>query len=103
MAFTNLTTWTRITGETFEQGYDLDPNWELDLSDDARDAMNDAARHRLIESADKFLMAYGAEMLGNGELILDLDANAQAWNEAAEEDFREMLAEIDYDDILATV
>lgn len=103
MASTTLTTWTRLTGSTFEQGFDLDPNWELDLSEDDRNAMNDAARTRLIKSADKFLMPYAAQMLGNGEIILDLDTNARTWNESAEESFREMLADIDYDDILATV
>lgn len=103
MTSTLLTTWTRLVGSTLEEGYDLDSNRDLDLSDDARSAMNADARDRLIGAANEFLAAYGAHLFANGEIILNLDADALAWDDDAEDAFREMLADVDYDDILDAV
>ena len=103
MTSTLLTTWTRLVGSTFEEGYDLDCNRELDLSDDARIAMNSDARERLVGAANEFLGGYGAQLFANGEIILNLDADALVWDDDAEDAFREMLADVDYDDILDAV
>jgi hypothetical protein len=101
MATTTLINWTHLTGSIFEQRFAFDSNSEFNPSNDSRNAMIAAARNHLIEAADKFLQPYSGQMLETGEILLDLDTNALTWNQQAENNFRKMLAGIDYHEILA--
>jgi hypothetical protein len=101
MATTTIINWTHLTGSIFEPKSGLNSHDELNTSNNARGSMSDAARKHLIKSANKFLQPYSGQMLETGEIILDLDTNALTWNQRAENNFRKMLAGIDYHGILA--
>ena len=97
---TTVTTWTRLFGETFENGYDADPDRQIEMTDEQRADFLTACRTYLITKVDAILAPYGMEILGDGEIIGDIDG---AWIDLTEEDWGSICEEIsmiDFDTIL---
>ena len=100
MTLTPLTNWVRLTGQTIDGFLDLDPRDELELDNEQREAMLKEAKDRLVTEADKILAPYGAQLLPDGGVYIDLNAeDPLEWDDAALEDFKERISMIEYDDI----
>ena len=103
MISTPLTTWTRIFRlSTFEDGYNADPNNEIDLTDEQREEFLTDCRAHLIAEADKVLAPYNAEILSNGDILGDHNSR-DAFDEALENgDLKEELGMIDFEEVVNT-
>lgn len=104
MTTTLFTTWSQLFKETFENGYDADPNNDLELTDEKREDFLADCRDHLIEEADKILAPYHAYMIGNGDILGDVEyAGDFPTDPGTDEydDLKESLGMIDFDSILA--
>lgn len=80
---------TTITGfdNTSESPYLPDPAGELSLTEDQRDQMNAEAKAAWSEQANEILAPHGLTLLGNGEILQDVDdARPDALRTQLEED-----------------
>ena len=94
---TTITTWTRLFGETFESGYDADPDRQIEMTDEQRACFLTACRTYLITRVDAILAPYGMEILGDGEII---GIVGDSWTDLTDEDWdeiREEIGMIDFD------
>lgn len=103
MNTTAYTTWTQLFNDTFENGYDADPNNDLELNDEQREQMLEECRDHLIDEANKILAPYHAYMIGNGEILGDADYAGDFPTDPTEEydDLTSALSMVDFDSILA--
>lgn len=102
MAQTLVTTWTRLFGETFEQGYNPDPNNELELTDKEREKFLLKCRNYLETQVDIVLQSYdpSATILANGEIIADLNGVLGGLTDDDWEDIEEEISYISFDNFL---
>ena len=96
---TMITTWTRIFNESFEAGYDADPNNDLALSDADREKFLEECRAHLEVEVDKVLgdIDPTAHILGNGEIIASIEGALRGLDEEGWEDLKERIGEIEFD------
>ena len=96
---TTITTWTRIFNESFEAGYDADPNNDLALSDADREKFLEDCRAHLEAEVDKVLgdIDPTAHILGNGEIIASIEGALRGLDEEGWEDLKERIGEIEFD------
>lgn len=96
---TTITTWTRIFKESFEAGYDADPNNDLALSDADREKFLEDCRAHLEAEVDKVLgdIDPTAHILGNGEIIASIEGALRGLDEEGWEDLKERIGEIEFD------
>ncbi len=98
---TTITTWTRIFKESFEAGYDADPNNDLALSDADREKFLEDCRAHLEAEVDKVLgdIDPTAHILGNGEIIASIEGALRGLDEEGWEDLKERIGGIEFDEI----
>ena len=96
---TTITTWTRLFKETFEDGYDADPNNDLALSDADREKFLEDCRAHLEAEVDKVLgdIDPTAHILGNGEIIASIEGALRGLDDEGWEDLKERIGEIEFD------
>ena len=96
---TTITTWTRIFKESFEAGYDTDPNNDLALSDADREKFLEDCRAHLEAEVDKVLgdIDPTAHILGNGEIIASIEGALRGLDDEGWEDLKERIGEIEFD------
>ena len=78
---------TNTRFKTINVTYNIDPHAELNLTDQEREELNQATKNAHIEAIDRILAPYGAQVLGNGEIICAYPiptALAENWDEIAE-------------------
>ena len=96
---TTITTWTRIFKESFEAGYDADPNNDLAISDADREKFLEDCRAHLEAEVDKVLgdIDPTAHILGNGEIIASIEGALRGLDDEGWEDLKERIGEIEFD------
>lgn len=96
---TTITTWTRIFKETFEDGYDADPNNDLNLPEEDREKFLEDCRAHLEAEVDKVLgdIDPTAHILGNGEIIASIEGALRGLDDEGWEDLKERIGEIEFD------
>ena len=96
---TTITTWTRLFKESFEAGYDADPNNDLALSDADREKFLEDCRAHLEAEVDKVLgdIDPTAHILGNGEIIASIEGALRGLDDEGWEDLKERIGEIEFD------
>ena len=98
---TTITTWTRLFKETFEDGYDADPNNDLNLPEEDREKFLEECRAHLEVEVDKVLgdIDPTAHILGNGEIIASIEGALRGLDEEGWEDLKERIGGIEFDEI----
>lgn len=100
MATTLFTTATQIFGDTFENLTNGDPNFELDMTEEQREQFKVDCRDHFISEADQMLAPYGAEMLGNGDIIGKWGESAAFSEALLDGDLKQELGMIDLDPVI---
>lgn len=98
---TTITTWTRLFKESFEDGYDADPNNDLALSDADREKFLEECAFHLEAEVDNILgdVDPTAYILGNGEIIGSIEGPLRGLDEEGWEDLKERIGRIEFDEI----
>lgn len=98
---TTITTWTRLFKESFEAGYDADPNNGLALPEEDREKFLEECRAHLEAEVDKVLgdIDPTAYILGNGEIIASIEGALRGLDEEGWEDLKERIGGIEFDEI----
>ena len=98
---TTITTWTRLFKESFEDGYDADPNNDLNLPEEDREKFLEECRAHLEVEVDKVLgdIDPTAHILGNGEIIASIEGALRGLDEEGWEDLKERIGGIEFDEI----
>ena len=98
---TTITTWTRIFKESFEAGYDADPNNDLALSDADREKFLEDCRAHLEAEVDKILgdVDPTAYILGNGEIIGSIEGALRGLDDEGWEDLKERIGMVEFGEV----
>lgn len=88
---------TMTSFKTISVDYPVAPHAELDLSESERDLMNATTRGAYIEQIDEILQPYGAQVLGNGEIIVEVAKHADL-SDAWELELSEIVGMIELDE-----
>ena len=98
---TTITTWTRLFKESFEAGYDADPNNEMGLNEKDRERFLEECASHLEAEVDKILgdVDPTAYILGNGEIIASIEGALRGLDEEGWEDLKERIGGIEFDEI----
>lgn len=71
------------------EGFKFDPNNELNLNEEQREEMESDWKNRIVTAFDDVLNTYGAVILGNGQIIIDVNRYSE-FDEVSEEIFDEI-------------
>ena len=98
---TTITTWTRLFKESFEAGYDADPNNDLALSDADREKFLEECRAHLEVEVDKILgdVDPTAYIIANGEIIGSIEGPLRGLDEEGWEDLKERIGMVEFDEV----